>query len=556
VLEDDRLALSVTTADGGGVRWGGDEPNEGLVPADLEFGSAMPGGYKDLSCSLLRRFSGSERLFDRVRAYGPGNRTAFDGRLVQFPRADLQVNPGAVGHSAHMRDDPSVREIYVDQDKTHWEGPTVQRKLNLIGQYTAVDPAVVLDVDNGRAVLALTQVGDWAATAKPAAEAVYRGGGIPIGALYYAWKRTGNIGAGDPNWSWSAFLMDNADATGASDTTGNMRSDGPFIGVLDAGVDRKFAGVFMSYGSGPAGLPNVDYSIYWTSLGVYGTHALPRQGVNTDALAYGFYGHDIILDLVSRWASKLNATIGAGSIEPNTSFVIPQAAFFDPTTVADAVMLINGYFLWEWGVFDDLKFFWRAPSLTRTIWTCRRDLGARASFEGETGEAQFNGVLVRYTDANGQRKLAGPPAANWQGGQARCDVTNAVLVDTSPENVVNRAGIPRKWGVLEIGPVTTDEGAVQLGFVWLAEHRLPQRRGSIQAPTRITHPTEGPVPTWRPRAGDSVTIEDLPGDEPRRIIETRYRRGSDAVEMTVGNTDWKIDAILERIGISLVSVTG
>src|SRR4051812_12559699 len=133
MLEDDRLAVSVTTADGSGVRWGGDEPNEGQVPADLEFGSAMPGGYKDLSCSLLRRFGGKETLFDRVRAYGPGNRTAWDGRLVQFPRADLQVNPGAVGHSAHMRDDPSVREIYVDQDKTRWEGPTVQRKLNLVG---------------------------------------------------------------------------------------------------------------------------------------------------------------------------------------------------------------------------------------------------------------------------------------------------------------------------------------------------------------------------------------------------------------------------------------
>jgi hypothetical protein len=110
--------------------------------------------------------------------------------------------------------------------------------------------------------------------------------------------------------------------------------------------------------------------------------------------------------------------------------------------------------------------------------------------------------------------------------------------------------------VLDIGPVTTDAGAVQLGYVWLAEHSLPQRRGTITVAGQVEHPTEGPVPPWRVKAGDSIKVTDLADDEPRRIIETRYSRGSDSLVASVGNPDYKLDAILERIGVQLVGVTG
>jgi hypothetical protein len=181
-------------------------------------------------------------------------------------------------------------------------------------------------------------------------------------------------------------------------------------------------------------------------------------------------------------------------------------------------------------------------------------MGAHVSLEGETAEAQFNGVLVNYTDPSGQKRIAGPPAAYWQGGVARCQTTNAVLVDTTSTNAVNRAGIPRRWGVLDIGPVTTDTGAVQLGYVWLAEHSLPQRRGTITVQGAVEHPTEGLVSPWRVRAGDGIQVTDLADDEPRRIIETRYTRGSDTLTASVGNPDYKLDAILERIGVQLIGV--
>jgi hypothetical protein len=554
-VDGDRLALSVTGVDGRTVRWGGDDPGAEMIPADLEFGTAMPGGHKDLSCSLLRRLGGDERLFDRVRVYGPGNRTAWDGRLVQFPREDLQLNPGAVGWSSHLRDDPSFREIYVDQDKGHWGPLSAGYQIALSPTFNASYSARMLaDESTGQPALQATFNGAWT-TYFPMSGASYSGGNIPLGSIYYAWKRAGLTGTAAP-WTWSVH-MGTTDTLAVLDSTANLAAAGPGTGTLTATAsNRLFAVALFYYNAGATGSTGTEWSLNWTCLGVYGTHGLTKQGTASATEAQGFYGHDLVYNIVSRTAPLLTTAQGVGGVERNTSFVVPQAAFLEPTTGEQALMSVNGYFLWEWGVYDDKRFFWRASDPDRLVWRARADRGAHVSLEGETAEAQFNGVLVNYTDPSGQKRIAGPPAAYWQGGVARCNVTNAVLVDTTSTNSVNRAGIPRRWGVLDLGPVTTDTGAVQIGYVWLAEHSLPQRRGTITVQGAVEHPTEGMVPPWRIRAGDGIVVTDLADDQPRRIIETRYSRGSDTLTATVGNPDYKLDAILERIGVQLTGVAG
>src|SRR3954471_3580740 len=121
-MGDDRLALSVTHPDGRVTRWGPDESNPTEIPGDLTFSTQIPGGFKDLSCSLLRRIDidyPDLGLFDSVRVYGPGNRTIWEGRMAQFPRSHgdgFSITPGAVGWSAHLSDDPTFTEVYVDRD--------------------------------------------------------------------------------------------------------------------------------------------------------------------------------------------------------------------------------------------------------------------------------------------------------------------------------------------------------------------------------------------------------------------------------------------------------
>jgi hypothetical protein len=547
---DDRLALSVTSSSGRVTRWGGDEPNAEMIPGDLQFSTSIPGGYKDLSCSLLRRTGGTESLFDRVRAYGPGNRTAWDGRLVQFPRDDLRVNPSAVGWSGHMRDDTSFRETYIDRELGSFIQASPARRLAALSGQDFQDFRLASDPNTATSAMNIGLIGAWSRLT--ACEAfLYGSPGGKLARLKFDFSSsTSTVAAASASWNGLAYSTNRAQTsfTSVLDWQGTANT-----GSADYNIGLPGAEGFMLqwyYDTGPAGGDQTNYDMFITNMRAIGAHGLTLQGAT--ATEEGFYGHDLMYDIVTRAAPLLTTSIATGQIETNTTFIVPQLTFSDPTTAEQAVMMLNAYFLWEWGVYDNKQFFWRPPDASRLTWRARADQGASISLEGETADARYNGVLVQYTDPLGERRTAGPPAENWQGGVARCDVTNVALVDTDPTNPVNAAGIPRRWGVLDVGPTTTDAGAVQLGAVWLAEHRLPQRRGTITLRGSAGHPTEGQVPPWRVRAGDGIVVTDLADDEPRRIIETRYTRGDDSLVATVGNPDYKIDAILERLRVQLI----
>jgi hypothetical protein len=140
-------------------------------------------------------------------------------------------------------------------------------------------------------------------------------------------------------------------------------------------------------------------------------------------------------------------------------------------------------------------------------------------------------------------KVAGPEGSD-------SDVESSDLQRTEATNPVNAHGIPRKWGQLQVSFPTHDDGAVQLGKVWLDEQDLPQRRGSITLEGSLAHPTQGLRPAWAPRAGDFVRIADHPPDVARRITQTSYDHSSRSLSLTVDNSASRIEPILERIGVS------
>jgi hypothetical protein len=224
----------------------------------------------------------------------------------------------------------------------------------------------------------------------------------------------------------------------------------------------------------------------------------------------------VIANIVSRAAPLL--TVASGAIQA-TTFVIPHLVFADPTTAESAIQLVNAYHGYDWGVYDNKQFFYRASDPALLTWQARLSTGARLDLEGDTAEQVFNGVYVTYQDATGQKKTVGPTGAS-------ADDTSASLLDASTTNPATAHGITRRWGMLEISQTTTLAGATQLGSIWLSEHSAPQRRGTLTLTGTVTHPTEGEVPVSRVRAGDYVSIADHPADVPRRIIEARYTHGS------------------------------
>ena len=148
-----RHMIDVQAPGGRHYRLGEDEPDPANVFSGLRYSDTMPGGFETADCTLPREpgveYPDLERLSD-WHVLGVGGEPYWGGRLERAPRTsgdEVSVSPSAVGYQAHLDDDKSAREVYVDLDMSKWQGVTAARKVSVGSTYAHAEPSVAPGAD-------------------------------------------------------------------------------------------------------------------------------------------------------------------------------------------------------------------------------------------------------------------------------------------------------------------------------------------------------------------------------------------------------------------------
>lgn len=543
-----RHMIEIETPSGRRARWAADEPRPENVPTGWSKSSTMPGGWENFSGTLARdpaRDSPDLDELSTIRIFLPGGENVGEYRLQGAPLTSgdqMAVSPQAVGWQAHLDDDQSAAMIYVDRDLSRWQGPSVQRQVNLLALPRGVgQPSVVPDATTGAPSLTLEVDDDW--TTLPQIEGYYDAGSLlRLASLYGAWKIAG-INSADGNWSWSASLSSD-DILTSTDSSGNLRAAGPGTFTVTAtATNRRFAVLFLTYGAagGTAGAKSV---IFFTCLAAYGDHGLTKRGTADATNAQGFYPSDIVAHAVARWAPKLAFTTGpGGTIDPFSTFVIPHLAFTDPTTASDIIKQASRFDLPDWAVWEGPTFYWNDRGARGKSWRAR--VGpAQLQETGPSIDRLWNSVVVRYQDVTGANRTVGPPGSG-------ADATDAQLVDTDPENPANKAGVTRR-ALLSMG-TTTSAGAIQVGARFLAYQKVISNAGQARLVGHVEDDRGVLWPVSRVRAGDGIIFPDAhdPTTE-RRIVRAEYTDDDKSCAIDLDAPPDALDALLERLAVELV----
>lgn len=546
------LAYSIKTPGGRYSRWGQDERDPANVPTTERFSDTMPGGFENLDLDLPRKSGQSYQDLDplsTVRVEGAGGECAWEGRLERTPRksgSELAVSPGFVGWQAHLSDDNTAQEVYIDRDLGNWGDPSIQRRASMMGgNFTLSGSSSVGAQDSSSATAGIEHRWDrivgTSGSKDPIVENWYYGGGANLGETRYDFDHI--KGMGSAAWVTRAFFSDDDVATNTTLGTDHDGADASSQSVTTTAT-RKYLGL-QSYLTGTTIASDTEVSAFWKNLRTFGTHGLTKQGT---APAEGFYASDVIANAISRWAPLLYFSTGSnGSLTP-TSFVIPQLAFREPTTVAEILKEANRFHLRDWAVWEGQygpTFYYHDRGARGRSWRARI---APSELE-ETGQSVdriWNGVIVQFRDVDGTTKTVGPTGSY-------ATTTSTDLIDTDPQNPVNQRGIKRN-ALLDMGIVSTTAAATEVGRRFLVESKALDTSGKAKIVGHIQDQHGVWHPYWKVRSGDRIRFVDSSDPSPRRIVKTEKDVDARTCSVELDAPPDALAALLERLGVVLVEL--
>lgn len=539
------LSVNLTDASGAVTRLGSEDTNPEDVPTGISFRTARD-GFADASMTLNRRIDRDYidlNLLDEVSLVGADGTTAYEGRIGASPRSfDGQhtVSLQFAGWIAHTRD-RQFTEIYVDRDLTQWQPASRRRAVELIaGNVSQPEPPQVMtDPTSATPGLLLRHADAWTSPIRPCAEAWYDAGtNNRIGRVFYDITNVGQANTATADW-----LLQVRTATADTDTavvsdSGDIWASVPTgVAAITDAVGSRYAFITFLFATSPGGAAGYNYSVHVRNATVYGNHGLTLNGTPEP---YGYLGSDVIANVIGRFCPKLNT----GGIQA-TSYPIPHLVFRDLTHPYDAILEVNKYHLWDFGVWENKTFFFKPIDLTDYDWEIRlddHDYPASVSLQGDSTQDLANGVTVQYTDVTTGKSEVLLPTSFSQ------------LQDLSVDNPFNTHGY-QGWRNYQVSVPTTQAGALQLGAAALAEFNQPMAPGSITIGPHIRDRAGHPQAAWKVRAGDRIAITSSTSlsDRPRLISETSYDHDAKRVTISLEGGVKRLDAVVDRLSVALAA---
>ena len=527
-----RLHIDAVTPSGRHYRWGDDEPNATNVPSGLRFSDTAPGGFESMDCTLARKpgtdYADLERL-STLRVVGAGGDVAGEYRLERAPRTSgeqMAVSPSAVGWQAHLDDNKSAREIYVDRDLGHWGDIPLTRRVAFATSAISTGDFSWATNANGGLIVAFP---NQALGAQTLAETFYA---MPPGLT----ASTVTYFAGTTSFSgWLAQLVASAAENTANE---NYTLAGGVLTNQALTPGRRYLAL-RAYSNGSAATPAAGSNLRVTTIAVYGTHGVQTRAISGEP--DGVYASDVAADAVSRWAPLLRIT--DDSIQSSV-FVISHLVFPEPTTAAEIIRQATRYGLQDWAVWEDKTFYWHERGARGRSWRAR--IGPSGLEEtGPQMDRLWESIIVQYQDVDGSTRTVGPVGSG-------ADTEDAVLKDDDPENPANKLGIIRR-DLLTMG-VSTAAGATEVGRRFLEQTKLLDSSGRARIVGHVMDDRGILHPYWRMRAGDTISFIDAAQTSPRRIVRTDKNTADRSCAIDLDAPPDAMAALLERLGVSLVSL--
>lgn len=530
-----RLDMEVDVPSGRIFRWGHDDTRPENAPNSLAFSTTIPGGFEQASNVLARDprldYPDLAELSD-VTIRGVGGQVAWHGRLDSTPRSSgsqQSVSPALVGWQSHLDANEQVQAIYVSQDASQWQGPSLDEQIYLGRILGASQVDFSWTSQNGGLVCSLP---NQALGVSTLAELWFTSpAGITIGKVMYL-----GVDTSMPSGWEAPQLIGSADGTTTVATTDAMTLDGA-LHSLTPGTPHRYVAVRVN-SNGNASTPASGAQRVIQAIGLYG-EGIPTHTIDSTT-PDGVLASDVVAHALSTWAPLLNVT--ADSIQPS-SFVIPHLTFTGlPNKVSDVITAATAYELLDWAIWENRTFYMNARGVRGNEWQAR----VKASGLSETGPQTsriWNSVVVQYADVDGTQRTAGPPGSG-------CDTTDSSLVDPDPLNPANEAGEIRR-AVTQMG-TGTPAVAVQIGSRFLQEQKLLDTSGQASIVGHVQDSSGNWAPAWRIRAGDKVRFVDAHDTSPRRVVKTSYDDGSKANSISLDSPPDGMTELLARMSISLI----